>query len=237
MKMLWGKIIKLARENKKTVILVLFVALVPCLLEWIIFNSNALSNVSNDGWAAFWGSYCGGIATLIAVLLTIRSNRREYERKVEDKKNQRIKKSALIIYYDFKFALDNVCEFVKACQNDSAIGQSWRDKLLDSETYINQKFRSVFSQLYTDSDWISNVAELQDNSNSIDISKIYEIYGNLVSIRKWLNKNTPSSEKYCTAMNAIMSMVNTTSTQPTYNNDIQNILTQLKELAGIKDNT
>lgn len=57
-----------------TFILVAIVAL-PFVLELLIFDNSVPSNVSNDGWAGFFGGYIGAIigavATIVAISLEI----------------------------------------------------------------------------------------------------------------------------------------------------------------------
>ena len=78
--------------------------------------SGFLSEASHEGWASFFGSYLGGVfggvATLIALILTILYNMHEIKRKSTEEKEERIKKSALIIYFDFKFILENIYTFL-----------------------------------------------------------------------------------------------------------------------------
>lgn len=64
----------------------------------------------------FFGSYLGGIfggvATLLAVVYTIKSNKKEQERKEKIERQKTIQKSAVIVYYDFQFALDEIVQFM-----------------------------------------------------------------------------------------------------------------------------
>ena len=58
----------------------IFVAVViPIGLEVFIFSNGYVSNVTNDGWASFFGGYIGGMATLLAVFLTIDDNLIKYK--------------------------------------------------------------------------------------------------------------------------------------------------------------
>jgi len=51
----------------------------PIVFKYMIFENTAISNLSNNEWAGFLGSYVGGIlgglGTLIAVFITIRDSR------------------------------------------------------------------------------------------------------------------------------------------------------------------
>ena len=88
----------------KVIGFILAVCLVPVFIDKLIFGNNISSNISNETWAGFLGSYIGGIATLIAVFLTINDsnkklteqrriekeeevNRRQREKEEEDRKS------------------------------------------------------------------------------------------------------------------------------------------------------
>lgn len=69
--------------------------LIPIIFKYTIFENPALSNLSNNEWAGFLGSYVGGIlgglGTLIAVYITVKSsmsiqeeNKRETDQRIEE---------------------------------------------------------------------------------------------------------------------------------------------------------
>ncbi len=57
----------------------IFIILIPAFIDKFIFGNNIPSNISNEVWAGFLGSYLGGIATLAAVFITILDNNRKLE--------------------------------------------------------------------------------------------------------------------------------------------------------------
>ena len=57
---------------------------IPLLIDICIFGNAFPSNIENQAWAGFLGSYLGGIATLVAVFITISDNNKKIE---EQKKN------------------------------------------------------------------------------------------------------------------------------------------------------
>ena len=75
------KILNLIIKHKKISIsfTIIFLILLPLILDLFVFNNNIYSKASNDGWASFFGSYLGGIfggiATLAAVLISIKETR------------------------------------------------------------------------------------------------------------------------------------------------------------------
>ena len=66
----------------------LFIVLIPILLEFIIFRNNFYSPVSNEGWASFFGSFfggiIGGIMTLLGVILTIDFTQKNIQREKKE---------------------------------------------------------------------------------------------------------------------------------------------------------
>lgn len=59
--------------KKSTIALFLIVAiLVPLLIDYFIFGNSIPSNVSNEAWAGFLGSYIGGLCTMMAVFITVK---------------------------------------------------------------------------------------------------------------------------------------------------------------------
>lgn len=51
--------------------------LVPVLIDHIIFGNSILSNISNEAWASFLGSYIGGLCTMGGVFITIFYNEKK----------------------------------------------------------------------------------------------------------------------------------------------------------------
>nr|DAR86830.1 MAG TPA: protein of unknown function (DUF5381) [Caudoviricetes sp.] len=67
-------------KKKHMVILFVFVLILPVILQYAVFANSVESNVSNDGWASFLGSYIGGVfgggMTLAAVWISVRETKR-----------------------------------------------------------------------------------------------------------------------------------------------------------------
>lgn len=59
--------------KKRTIVFFLIVAiLAPLLIDYFIFGNTIPSNISNESWAGFLGSYIGGLCTMIAVFITVK---------------------------------------------------------------------------------------------------------------------------------------------------------------------
>ena len=53
------------------IIILLIITLIPVFSQYIIFNNGIISNVSNDGWAGFFGGYIGSIIGAFATIKEI----------------------------------------------------------------------------------------------------------------------------------------------------------------------
>ena len=53
------------------IIILLIITLIPVFLQYIIFNNGIIPNVSNDGWAGFFGGYIGSIIGAFATIKEI----------------------------------------------------------------------------------------------------------------------------------------------------------------------
>lgn len=74
----------------KIIIGIVIVVSIPILMDVFILGNNVPSNIGNDVWADFLGSYIGGIATLLAVFITISDNNKKIQRqKIDASKEQR----------------------------------------------------------------------------------------------------------------------------------------------------
>lgn len=97
------KDIKTVRNmNKKIVVIIVgalgFAVLCPLVIDWFIFGNNFPSNIGNESWAGFLGSYLGaiigGLVSLFGIVITIwftqDQNRRDRELQIRP-------------YFDFMF--------------------------------------------------------------------------------------------------------------------------------------
>ena len=75
---------------------------IPFLLDIFIFGNAIPSNIENQAWAGFLGSYLGGIATLVAVFITISDNNKKIEeqKRIEKEQLAEQKKYAVRPYID-----------------------------------------------------------------------------------------------------------------------------------------
>lgn len=93
----------------KIVGIILGVVLFPLSIDILIFGNGFPSNIDNETWAGFLGSYIGGIATLLAVYITIKdNNKRLVEQKIQmDEENKEQRRLSIKPYIDMRY---NYCD-------------------------------------------------------------------------------------------------------------------------------
>lgn len=122
----------------KVIGFILAVCLVPVFIDKLIFGNNISSNISNETWAGFLGSYIGGIATLIAVFLTINdSNKKLTEQRRIEKEEEDAQRKFLIRPY-----LETHHNFF----NQEAIVLD-NDRIFDIIKNVVQKMRYTFNHI------------------------------------------------------------------------------------------
>ena len=80
---------KTIKMTKMIIIIYTTVGIIlPFIFKYVIFESTTFSNLSNNEWAGFLGSYVGGIlgglGTLISVFITVKDSR---DMQIENKKD------------------------------------------------------------------------------------------------------------------------------------------------------
>lgn len=82
---------------------------IPLLIDTCIFGNAFPSNIENQAWAGFLGSYLGGIATLVAVFITISDNNKKIEeqKRIEKEQLAEQKKYAVRPYIDTSITIFN----------------------------------------------------------------------------------------------------------------------------------
>lgn len=223
------------------IVYLVFIVFSPIVIEKLIIANSYLSGASYDGWASFFGSYLGGvfggIATLMAVLITIRNGKKEQEEELARRKEDLIRKSALIVYYDFEFAFTNIHDFMIPFWKKRKT--KWLNKLQEEDVNAFLEARERLNQFYFNDDWIKTVANLYDSPllEVNDIKKIYEIYGYLMTIRKCIDYVQPIDEEILknaySAMNSIMNfeirLVENALPDYMLKDDIKEIMSKLKK--------
>lgn len=116
---------------------VLGACLFPLLIDKLIFGNNISSNISNETWAGFLGSYIGGVSTLLAVFITINDNNKKIEeRRASEKEAEEEQRKFLLKPY-----LDTQYNFFN---QDALVLEN--DRVFDIIKNVVQKMRYAFSQ-------------------------------------------------------------------------------------------
>lgn len=120
----------------KVIGFVLGAFLFPLLIDKLIFGNNISSNISNETWAGFLGSYIGGVATLLAVFITIIDNNKKIEeqRALEKEAEEEQRKFLLRPYLDTQHNFFNQEAIVLE-----------NDRVFDIIGNVVQKMRYAFS--------------------------------------------------------------------------------------------
>lgn len=89
------------KKSFKYIGLVIFIIIltpaIPVFIDKFIFGNAIPSNISNEAWAGFLGSYLGGIATLVTVFITILNNDRKLENQKQAEKEAALEQRKLFI--------------------------------------------------------------------------------------------------------------------------------------------
>ena len=225
----------------------LIIIFVPQVVNYWIINNSIPGNSTDDGWASFFGSFLRGIvgggATLVGVILTIEQNNKEQKLNEIRKSREIVQHSATIIYYDFKFAFDNINDFLFFFWRDRP-GKTINklESREDYDCFISKK--NKLNQFYFVNDWISTVADLKytkqlstkelEQFTEEEIKKIYEIYGHLMNVLKFIDSNDDDvCDKAFYSMNNIVqiSVVLRKEAIPEFSikEDINNLMAHLKK--------
>lgn len=101
------------KKSFKYIGLVMFIIIltpaIPVFIDKFIFGNTIPSNISNEAWAGFLGSYLGGIATLVTVFITILYNDRKLESQKQEEKKTALQQRKLFIkpYLDTRYKFFN----------------------------------------------------------------------------------------------------------------------------------
>lgn len=180
MKTCYKKIMEFIGQNKLfalSIFAVLIFLSSPCWLRIDLFCniiSNMLCPLKLEGYKSSYIEMVGAIlGTFLAVTGALWT-----QKQAEEKEERRIiKETATIVYYDFKFAFDDLFKF----ENAYACIQPGAENGYDDLEYFIRYKKGI--KIYIDSGWISNVAKLCNILSAEELKQIYTIYGSLETIK------------------------------------------------------
>jgi len=162
--------------------LTILVVLTPLLLKEPFINhivSYYLEELHTTEYKSVYITLLGGfMGSWLAITGAIWT-----QRKFENNRNEvQLKESALIVYYDFDFAFNDIKRFM----------EYYKKSTLSEEGLIDKKNKPIKMTLtiFIDSDWIYNVAKLNTQFNKKEIKQIYEIYGYLNYVKNIVDVNS-----------------------------------------------
>lgn len=126
------------KKKSKVVMGVIGIILLPVFIDIFVFGNKTPSNVSNDVWAGFLGSYIGGIATLVAVFITISDNNKKIreQKEVDKAEKEEQRKLSIKPYLDTRYNFFN---------QEVAVGEN--DRIFEIEEDLVQKVRYRFTEI------------------------------------------------------------------------------------------
>ena len=144
------------RKVLRIVLGIASVIAVPIFIDFFVFGNAFPSNIDNQAWAGFLGSYLGGIATLVAVFITISDNNKKIEIQRQSEKEQLAeqKKYAVRPYLDTRYMFFN---------EESKIGIN--DRVFDLKAGMVEKVRYNFTS--TDKQCIKMVEMAKENAQNV----------------------------------------------------------------------
>lgn len=195
-----------------------------------------LQPLKESGYKSSYIETFGAIlGTFLAVAGTLWTQRKIDQ--AADKKQ--IKECALVIYYDFEFALKDMTSLMQSYLYSQ---RTVSNVLLDYSEFVKRQKRY---RIYIDDDWIHNVARVSHELSSNEIQRIYKLYGDLCTIKNAFSaypEGIPedvAKTVYSLIFHDLCTIV-TTLTQPmrsevTIKEELESLLRRIKEIAQISD--
>lgn len=118
---------------------ILWIILIPIFIDWFIIGNNIPSNISNECWVGFLGSYLSSIVSIVGVFITIRYYKNKDKQDSIDRKYiiiEQIKKE-----YEIKYRLEYIENLNELYKEITRYKDVW---VIISEAFLKQDLRSMF---------------------------------------------------------------------------------------------
>lgn len=155
----------------------------PLLLRnnWLVYIiSEFLKPLREQGFKSSYVETLGAIlGTFLAISGALWTQKRFDIKEENEKKREHI----LIVYYDFFFVFQDIYSCMNNYMNKRGIIENFlsdEDLFIDSVKYL---------KIYIHDEWISNVASIAKYFTDEEVKKIYEIYGELSTIKNMFEKD------------------------------------------------
>ena len=165
------------------VVIAIFFIFIPLWLknsefaEWI---AKVLRVLKTEGYKS---TYIETIGSLFGTFLAI-TGAVWTQRKIDQKKEKQvIREHILIIYYDFYFVFFDMSK----CINAYMLRRNKIENFLSDKEIFKKCIMGL--KIYIHDEWIANVASIAQNFADDKVKYIYEIYGQLSTIKKIVEKD------------------------------------------------
>ena len=168
---------------------VLFVIMVGITIVFVTspvwLRSEALSNAISEILSplkceGYKSSYVETLGAILGTFLAITGAIWTQKREGRKREKQLIKEAATIIYYDFKFAFQDIFLLMQGYEDRELVN-------LGGNYFDNT---TVHVEIYLDDDWVRNVVKLQPVLTNDELKQIYELYGAFkMCVRHFENNN------------------------------------------------
>ncbi len=159
-----------------TFLMLLLFLILFILIPYILWGK------SSWDWGSFIGGTTGGIGTIIAVCITVNQtrkiqeeNRLENEERIQEENNRVLFENTLIVYYDLKFALEDLYKFSNTFFN------------MDDGKRANGFYEGQFQNTYFDKDWIHTIPKIANLLSPEALCTVYDLYGNISTMLRHSN--------------------------------------------------
>lgn len=192
--------------------------LIICIVAYIIWCK------SSWDWGSFVGGTIGGVGTLIAVYITT-TQTRDMQEANQKKQEQNTKKenyrilfeNTLIVYYDLKFALEDLYKFTYAVFN------------LNDETHISSIYEGQFQNTYFDKAWIQTVPKISTTLSPDELETVYNLYGKISTLlRCAMDSRDIKIDEKTFIENIILEFYNKAQNQLKLKENVQNLINTLE---------
>ncbi|MEB2492860.1 hypothetical protein SOP93_16975 [Peribacillus frigoritolerans] len=136
------------------VILVIFIFLFPIIMDKFIIGNQYKSNISNDDWVSFLGSYVGaivsGIITFLVLYITIQHENKKLEKEQEKNEQLRLedKRMSVLPYFSYSIIDDKKAnEIEKELQSCLVITPKDYEQGKEGELNIDVRFNVCIENL------------------------------------------------------------------------------------------
>lgn len=185
-----------------SVIVIIFIfIIIPIILRISFIEKVICWGLSGLKYQEYKNSYITTIGSMLGSFLAISGAVWTQRRIDETNEIREAKKSALIVYYDFRFAFDNLVYIPKMVWYKQYKEQKFNSK--STSEFFLEYSKNIY--LYIDDDWKNSVAKLSKILSQDEIKIIYDTYGKLCNVRKILDKQIEDKSQIARIYNSSVS--------------------------------